>query len=246
MSSWAYELSGLVTERIKDWPDRIQVRLYEALGVLCKNPEVGRHYEGDGIWLYKDENAKPHIHITYGIDRTLRRVKILVVDYAVLPALEVYGFLSYSRTDREWFAKLREALRPLEECDIRFWSDQDIAGGQSWLDLILEKAADANAALLLVSQDFLRSDFIREHELGRFLARAEERSGAPFLLLWVHLASRKALEEDDLGRCLLRYQALLDPKKPLSTIRGKRSIESVLFKLREEANRAIYRGLRKL
>lgn len=254
MSSWAYEIPAEVKAEIKAEihdavqdqrsREKMELRLYDALDNLCKNPEAG-HYQGEDIWRFKDKSAKPFIDITYKIDQTLRRVKVLVVYFKFVPVLEVHVFLSYSHSDQEWFKKLREALRPLEELDVRFWCDKDIAASQTWLDLILEKVTDASAALLLVSEHFLRSNFIREHELGRFLARAEDGTGGPFLLLWVALSDPKVLQDDDLGSRLLKYQALLDPKKPLGQIKGKKSLENTLFKLREEANRAIYRGIRK-
>lgn len=245
MSAWGYELSDLIRDQTQQWPDRMKVRLFEALASLCKDPGVGRHYQGDAIWSYKDTSARPHIHITYAVDKRSRRVKALVAHATVIPVFEIHVFLSYSHADHEWFKRLREALRPLEEYDICFWSDQDIVGGQTWLDLILEKVKDASAALLLVSKHFLSSSFIRKHELGRFLARAEDRAGGPFILLWVALMDFEALKADVMGNRLLRYQALLNPKKPLHQIKSKKSLEGMLVKLREEANRAIYRGIRR-
>ena len=246
MSKFAYEISRLAKDRTKGWSDTTKVRFHEALESLCEDPESGRQYAEDDTWSYEDKSAKPHIHITYRIDRGLRRVKVLVADCTILPQIrEVHVFLSYSHKDREWFEELRQALQPLEDLDVHFWCDKDIVAGQTWFALILEKLSDASAALLLVSEAFLQSEFICKHELGTFLARAEDPAGEPFLLLWIPLASRKAIEVNDLGSRLLQYQALLDPKKPLSRIRSEKSVASTLSKLREEAFRAIYRKLRK-
>ncbi|MBW8876114.1 MAG: toll/interleukin-1 receptor domain-containing protein [Acidobacteria bacterium] len=221
----------------------MKVRLYEILDSLCREPEIGRHYEDNDTWSYED-GVRPRIHITYGIDRTLRRVKVVAADYTIIPQAWQHVFLSYSHTDREWFKKLKRALWPLQGLNIHLWSDEDISPGQTWHDLILTKVSDASAALLLVSKAFLKSEFIREYELRRFLSRAEDPSGEPFLLLWIPLANRKTIEIDHLGSRVLEFQALLDPRKPLHKLKGKKVVATTLSKLGYKAFRAIYRQTR--
>jgi TIR domain len=245
MSDWGRCVSQLARDRIEGWPDGLKVRFYEAVDTICENPEAGRHYEDDDVWSYEDKSAKPFVRFTYMLDRQRRRVTILVAD--VPPASqEVHVFLSYTRKDREWLEALRRELRDLEKLDIHVWCDDDIDPGEDWLSLIGKKVSDLSAALLLVSRDFLKSQFIRDKELAAFLARAEDHSGEPFLLLWVPMVQRKVLEADSLGSRLIRYQALLDPRKPLHRHEQGKSMASKLSKLSMEVNRAIYRGLRRL
>ncbi len=81
-------------------------------------------------------------------------------------------FVSYSHRDREWKDRLVHHLEVLErEGLLDVWEDHRIAAGAHWRQEIEEAIAKAKVAVLLVSVDFLRSDFIRKAEVPEFLAR---------------------------------------------------------------------------
>lgn len=54
---------------------------------------------------------------------------------------------------------------------LRFGMDRQIAVGDSWLPRIEEAIAAAKVAILLVSSDFLISEFVCRQEIPRFLQR---------------------------------------------------------------------------
>ncbi len=82
-------------------------------------------------------------------------------------------FISYSHQDAKWLKRLQVHLKPLEqEGIIDLWDDTKIAAGTLWQDKIQEALETARVALVLVSADFLASDFIVEHELPKLLSRA--------------------------------------------------------------------------
>jgi hypothetical protein len=82
-------------------------------------------------------------------------------------------FVCYSHRDARWLARLRVHLSPLEQKGIiDLWSDQRIELGDIWIRAINDALARAKVAILLVSSDFLASDFIREAELPALLASA--------------------------------------------------------------------------
>lgn len=85
-------------------------------------------------------------------------------------------FLSYSHYDREFVDRLLIHLKPLEkEGLIDLWVDTRLRAGDKWKKEI-EKALDrASVAILVVSADFLASDFITENELPPILRNAEEK-----------------------------------------------------------------------
>ena len=96
-------------------------------------------------------------------------------------------FISYSHKDAPWRDDLDTHLKPyLRGSSIVSWSDQKIAPGSEWFSEIRYALANGKVAVLLVSPDFLASDFIHDHELGPLLNEAK-RGGVK--LLWVPICS---------------------------------------------------------
>jgi len=79
-------------------------------------------------------------------------------------------FISYSHKDSAYLDEILRMMSPLKRAgQVRTWTDRDIAPGQRWRDEIEAAKARTAVALLLVSADFLASDFINDHELTYFL-----------------------------------------------------------------------------
>jgi hypothetical protein len=75
-------------------------------------------------------------------------------------------FISYSHKDQEYRDKLVTFLTPLEfDNIIRVWHDQKIMPGQDWDKEITKTLAKSDIVLLLLSADFLASNYIRVKEL---------------------------------------------------------------------------------
>ena len=88
---------------------------------------------------------------------------------------ETCVFVSYSHKDTEWLDRLRVNLKPIMKAPLVLWSDTDIRPGALWKDEIAKALESARIAVLLVSADFLASDFITTHELPVLLAAAKKR-----------------------------------------------------------------------
>jgi TIR domain len=118
-------------------------------------------------------------------------------------------FISYSHRDKKLTDELLIHLKPLQRSrPITTWSDQQIASGSQWFSEIQAALGKTSVAVLLVSPDFLASDFIHEHELGPLL---KEAKAGGVRILWIPLRA-SAYEETPLKD----YQAVSPPDKPLA------------------------------
>ncbi len=118
-------------------------------------------------------------------------------------------FVAYSHADEEWLRRLQVHLAPLaRDLDLAVWSDRSIKAGANWRDEI-RKAIDAAAvAVLLVSADFLASDFISKNELPPLLDSAENRG---VVIIPVILRASRFSRTPELSQ----FQAINDPEAPL-------------------------------
>lgn len=93
-------------------------------------------------------------------------------------------FISYSHHDEEWKDRLRKQLAALP-VRLAEWNDRNIKGGEDWESQIRMAMDQANLAVLLVTADFLCSEFITKVEVPRLL----ERHRAGELLLYPIIVS---------------------------------------------------------
>ena len=118
-------------------------------------------------------------------------------------------FVSYSHKDAAWLERFKVHLKPLErEGRIVLWDDTGIKAGDKWRTSIEQGLTSAKAAVLLVSADFLASDFISANELPRLLSAAESE-GAIILPLIV----KPCRFQQTAG--LSEFQAVNSPSEPL-------------------------------
>ena len=118
-------------------------------------------------------------------------------------------FISYSHVDRGWVERLQTMIRPLVRSHgLRLWDDSQIQPGDKWREEIETALAAAKVALLLVSSDFLASEFVTNSELPQLLMAAEEEG---LRILWVPLRPSLVRRTP-----IDAYQALLDPGRPLA------------------------------
>jgi hypothetical protein len=81
-------------------------------------------------------------------------------------------FVSYSHRDRSFVDELTSHLRLLQRQGIvHLWADSEITAGQEWRSAIEEELEKADVILLMVSANFLASDFCWGVELKRALER---------------------------------------------------------------------------
>lgn len=85
-------------------------------------------------------------------------------------------FYSYAHKDEIFKMELETHLKILQRQGvIQGWSDREIGAGEEWRKEIMEKLNSADIILLLVSADFIASDFCYDIEMQRAMERHEAR-----------------------------------------------------------------------
>jgi hypothetical protein len=91
------------------------------------------------------------------------------------PANPIEVFFSYSDRDRDLRDKLETHLAILKRKGvIRGWHEGEIGAGEEWDKSIREHLEAAKMVLLLVSADFLASDFCYEEQMRRAIQRHKQ------------------------------------------------------------------------
>jgi TIR domain/PASTA domain len=81
-------------------------------------------------------------------------------------------FCSYAHEDEEHLDELRTTLRGLERQGlIEWWHDREIVPGWEWEEDIDKNLRTAELILLLVTPDFMSSDYVFEKEIDRAIER---------------------------------------------------------------------------
>ncbi|TXE12356.1 toll/interleukin-1 receptor domain-containing protein [Algoriphagus aquimarinus] len=84
-------------------------------------------------------------------------------------------FLSYSHKDEELKKELDSHLVPLKRSGkIDTWNDREIIAGQEWNEEILAELNKSEVILLLISKDFIASQYIWEKELQIAMSRQDK------------------------------------------------------------------------
>ncbi len=130
-------------------------------------------------------------------------------DHGSKKAVRDQAFICYSHKDERFLSELRTQLTPyLRRGAFPAWSDKQIEPGSEWFDKIKAALARTSVAVMLVSSDFLDSDFIDEHEFGPLL---REAAAGCVKIVWVLIRDCSWRETP-----LKDYQSVLPPEKPLA------------------------------
>ena len=146
-------------------------------------------------------------------------------------------FISYSHQDEAFLQAFRVHLKPWE--DRGYWSPgviTDIETSQDWHQTIQAALQETAVAVLLISPDFLASDYIRQHELPDLL-RAREEGELDLACLYVR---DSGVDDDDaafevtlstgetLSVKLTKYQGLNSPRDVMAAMSA--SARDTLYK----------------
>jgi peptide/nickel transport system substrate-binding protein len=149
-------------------------------------------------------------------------------------------FCSYSHKDEEYLNELRAWLRSLERQGlIEWWHDREISPGWEWEEAIDKNLRTADVILLLVTPDFMNSDYVFEREIDRAIERHERGEARvvpiivrPALWKWAPFGRLQALPKDEtpITTWPNRDQAWLDVAEGI-----QKAVEELLVERRERA-----------
>ena len=135
-------------------------------------------------------------------------------------------FVSYSHQDKKWLEKLQTMLKPLvRKGSIYVWTDTNIQTGTKWRKEIQRNLDSARVGVMLVSPDFLASDFVSGEELPQLLKAAEEGG---LKVCWVLV--RSCLFETS---PLADFQAAHEVSRPLNSL-SEAELDGVLVRICNE------------
>lgn len=125
-------------------------------------------------------------------------------------AVSPHLFISYSHKDKRFLERLQIHLKPLErENLIELWDDTKLLAGDKWKQTIEESLKKARVAILLISADFLASDFIVNNELPPLLKDAKAKGT---IIIPIIVNSCRFSRDKNLSS----FHAINDPKNPIA------------------------------
>src|SRR5438874_7846973 len=93
-------------------------------------------------------------------------------------------FVSYSRRDQNWLDLVMRHLAVLERKGVlHVWSDTRIGAGGRWKEEINKALGESRVAVLLVSPNFLASEFIWREEMTEIVRHRDQENGLVVLPL---------------------------------------------------------------
>src|SRR5258708_1046700 len=121
-------------------------------------------------------------------------------------------FISYSHKDNKFLDSFLPHLRNFERNKLLdFWADTKIKPGAEWKKEIENALGLAKVAVLLISIDFLDSQFVQEIELPTLLTAAEKEGGTILPVI---------LRPCTLPESLSRFQSANNPSMPVAKMKG--------------------------
>ncbi|MFG3604377.1 COR domain-containing protein [Micromonospora chersina] len=142
----------------------------------------------------------PVIELLNGVDLAPRTRTPRGKGLAKLAGKKARIFISYSHKDEKHKEALENHLKVLQRSGlIEVWSDRRIGAGDGWRGLIDRNLQEAEIVILLVSSDFLGSDYCSDVEMAEALRRHEagECRVIPVIVRpcnWLHDSALKELQ----------------------------------------------------
>ena len=157
-------------------------------------------------------NSKITIGILNSLNKLLEETGVILNDLKIPTASRKKNniFISYSHKDEIWKNRLKIHLKPLEEIgNIQVWSDDKLKPGDKWFETVKQSMAESKIGILLISPDFLASDFINHVEIPKLLENVEKEGGLIIPVIIRHSLFPRIKK-------LSKFQATNSPSNPIA------------------------------
>lgn len=144
-------------------------------------------------------------------------------------------FISYSKKDIKWLRYLRTHLSYLERnYQFTIWEDSKIAIGADWRQEINNAIGQTQIAILMVSPNFIASEFIANEELPALLDAAKAEGAVIFSIIVSHCMFSDI-------EAISRFQSINPPTNPLIEMNeGER--DALFLKVTQEIKQVLSRN----
>jgi len=141
-------------------------------------------------------------------------------------------FISYSKKDTKWLDYLRVHLNFLErQYQFTIWDDSKIQVGDDWRVEINKAINSTKIAILMVSANFLSSEFINNEELPALLTAAKDDGAHIFPIIISHCMFSDI-------EAISKFQTINNPSQPLISLNdGDR--DALFMKVTQEIKRIL-------
>jgi hypothetical protein len=142
-------------------------------------------------------------------------------------------FICYSHNDSKLLQRLHVHLKPLEKRGhIDWWDDTRIRPGAKWRDEIRRAIERTRVAVMLISADFLASEFIINNELPPLLQAAASEG----VMILPVIVSPSRFEKTE---GIHQFQAINPPSKPLKALDTNKR-EEIFVQIADAIDAAFY------
>lgn len=152
-----------------------------------------------------------YLRIRLLVDQEMERLPQLISRNAAnLAENRTKVFISYSTKDEEYIKAFRIHAKTLES-EIDFWDATKLKLGEVWDEKIKASISACKVGILMISPDFLASDYIQTTELDALLDKAANE-GATIIPVYLRPCYIEKYPQ------ITKYQGINNPRYPLSRL----------------------------
>ncbi len=182
-ATYEYEENKIRVE-VQDGSKRVAGLVFQTLYQIIQNDEFEVILEGRSPMLWRDllrDSGRLNPALVRAYQHLMKPPES---ENEITPIMKKI-FISYSHEDMAYknkFEKAFDVQRRMGKVEI--WNDQQIKAGEKWQDKIMDNLESADIIVLLLSSDFLASNFVWDKEFPVIKRRyeADEAQVVPILL----------------------------------------------------------------